>query len=83
MDGLSTLSEEEQESAKAQTEDNQQQTKLLQSNINRYFHISTNEKQQKLYHSWCAGFTASSWLREASGLFLFNHCDGLSVLAKG
>ncbi len=78
MDGLSTLSEEEQESAKAQ-----QQTKLLQSNIDRYSHISTNEKQQKLYHSWCAGFTASSWLREASGLFLFNHCDGLSVLAKG
>ncbi|KAK2870255.1 hypothetical protein Q8A67_024647 [Cirrhinus molitorella] len=35
MDGLSTLSEEEQESVKAQTEDNQQQTKLLQSNINR------------------------------------------------
>uniref|UniRef100_A0A8C1I832 Palmdelphin n=1 Tax=Cyprinus carpio TaxID=7962 RepID=A0A8C1I832_CYPCA len=35
MDGLSTLSEEEQESVKAQTEDNQQQTKLLQSNIDR------------------------------------------------
>ncbi|XP_051543197.1 palmdelphin-like isoform X4 [Myxocyprinus asiaticus] len=35
MDGLSTLSEEEQESAKAQTEDNQQQAKLLQSNIDR------------------------------------------------
>ncbi|XP_058621265.1 palmdelphin isoform X3 [Onychostoma macrolepis] len=35
MDGLSTLSEEEQESAKAQTEDNQQQTKLLQCNIDR------------------------------------------------
>lgn len=36
MDGLNTLSEEEQESAKAQTEDNQQQTKLLQSNIEQY-----------------------------------------------
>nr|XP_005162894.1 paralemmin-2 isoform X3 [Danio rerio] len=35
MDGLSTLTEEEQESAKAQTEDNQQQTKVLQSNIHR------------------------------------------------
>ncbi|XP_043081579.1 palmdelphin-like isoform X1 [Puntigrus tetrazona] len=35
MDGLSTLSEEEQESVKAQTEDNQQQTKLLQSNVDR------------------------------------------------
>ncbi|XP_059380945.1 palmdelphin isoform X1 [Carassius carassius] len=35
MDGLSTLSEEEQESVKAQTEDNQQQAKLLQSNIDR------------------------------------------------
>lgn len=36
MDGLNTLSEEEQESAKAQTEDSQQQTKLLQSNIEQY-----------------------------------------------
>lgn len=44
MDGLSTLSEEEQESAKAQTEDNQQQTKLLQSNIDRYSHIPMNKK---------------------------------------
>ncbi|XP_016327567.1 uncharacterized protein LOC107677254 isoform X1 [Sinocyclocheilus anshuiensis] len=35
MEGLSTLSEEEQESVKAQTEDNQQQAKLLQSNIDR------------------------------------------------
>ncbi|XP_067290998.1 palmdelphin isoform X1 [Pseudorasbora parva] len=35
MDGLSTLSEEEQESVKAQTEDFQQKTKLLQSNIDR------------------------------------------------
>lgn len=51
MDGLSTLSEEEQESVKAQTEDNQQQTKLLQSNIDRYSHISTNEKgKKKLNH---------------------------------
>ncbi len=83
MDGLSTLSEEEQESVNVQTEENQQQTKLLQSNIDRYSHISTNDKQQTLYQSWCAGFTASSWLRDASGLFLFNHCDGLSVLAKG
>lgn len=33
MDGINTLSEEEQESAKVQTEDNQQQTELLQSNI--------------------------------------------------
>ncbi len=46
MDGLSTLSEEEQESVKIQTEENQQQTKLLQSNIDRYSHISTNDKQQ-------------------------------------
>ncbi|XDV47738.1 hypothetical protein PO909_017301, partial [Leuciscus waleckii] len=35
MDGLSTQSEEEQESVKAQTEDFQQKTKLLQSNIDR------------------------------------------------
>lgn len=35
MDGLSTLSEEEQESVNVQTEENQQQTKLLQSNIDR------------------------------------------------
>ncbi|KAA0704679.1 Palmdelphin [Triplophysa tibetana] len=33
MDGINTLSEEEQEYAKAQTEENQQQTQLLQSNI--------------------------------------------------
>ncbi len=44
MDGLSTLSEEEQESVNVQTEENQQQTKLLQSNIDRYSHISTNNK---------------------------------------
>ncbi|XP_051737657.1 palmdelphin isoform X3 [Ctenopharyngodon idella] len=35
MDGLSTMSEEEQEYVKAQTEDFQQKTKLLQSNIDR------------------------------------------------
>ncbi|XP_055038990.2 uncharacterized protein palmdb isoform X1 [Misgurnus anguillicaudatus] len=35
MDGLNTLSEEEQESAKAQTEDIQHQAELLQSNIDR------------------------------------------------
>lgn len=44
MDGLSAVSEEEQEYAKAQTEDFQQKTKLLQSNIDRYYHISANEK---------------------------------------
>lgn len=43
MDGLST-----QESVEAQAEENQQQTTLLQSNIDRYSHISTNEKGKKL-----------------------------------
>lgn len=50
MDGLSTVSEEEQEYVKAQTEDFQQKTKLLQSNIDRYSPQMKNEKKFLLYH---------------------------------
>lgn len=56
MDGLSTQSEEEQESVKAQTEDFQQKTKLLQSNIDRY---SPQIKSEKSLYSITNGLQGS------------------------